>query len=66
MKWSLLHCSDSFNKKYGKASPSKLFVHGKYEGCAKVYYEILHNVLQEVGYRFDVASARCGAHIELY
>jgi hypothetical protein len=34
--------------------------------CANTGQEILHNVWQEVEYRFDVARATRGAHIELY
>jgi hypothetical protein len=36
------------------------------EACANTDQEILHNVWQEVEYRFDVARATRGAHIELY
>jgi hypothetical protein len=36
------------------------------DACAKIDQEILHNVWQEVEYRFDVARATCRAHIELY
>jgi hypothetical protein len=36
------------------------------EACANTNQEILHNVCQEVEYRFDVARATRGAHIELY
>jgi hypothetical protein len=36
------------------------------EACADIYAEILHNVWQEVEYRFVVARATRGAYIELY
>jgi len=36
------------------------------EACANTDQEILHNVWQEVEYRFDVARATHGAHTELY
>jgi hypothetical protein len=36
------------------------------EACVNTDQEILHNVWQEVEYRFDVAQATRGAHIELY
>jgi hypothetical protein len=36
------------------------------DACANTDQEILHNVWQEVGYRFDVARATRGAHVELY
>jgi hypothetical protein len=36
------------------------------EACANTNQEILHNVWQEVEYRFDVARATRGAHTELY
>jgi hypothetical protein len=36
------------------------------EACANISQEILHNVWQEVEYRFDVARYIRGAHIELY
>jgi hypothetical protein len=35
------------------------------DACANIDQEILHNVWQEVEYRFDVARATCGAHTEL-
>jgi hypothetical protein len=35
------------------------------EACANTDQEILHDVWQEVEYRFDVAQAIPGAHIEL-
>jgi hypothetical protein len=35
------------------------------EACANTDQEILHNVWQEVEYRFHVARASSGAHIEL-
>jgi hypothetical protein len=35
------------------------------EACANTDQEILHNVWQEVEYRFDAARASSGAHIEL-
>jgi hypothetical protein len=36
------------------------------EACANTDQEVLHSVLQEVEFRFDVARAIRGAHIELY
>jgi hypothetical protein len=36
------------------------------EACANTDQEIVHNVWQEVEYRFDDARATCDAHIELY
>jgi hypothetical protein len=36
------------------------------EACENTDQEILHNVWQEVEYRFDVARATRGAHAELY
>jgi hypothetical protein len=36
------------------------------ETYANIDQEILHNVWQEVEYRFDVARASRGANIELY
>jgi hypothetical protein len=36
------------------------------EACTNTDQEILHNVWQEVEYRFDVAQATRGAHTELY
>jgi hypothetical protein len=36
------------------------------EVCANTDQEILHSVWQEAEYRFDVARATRGAHIELY
>jgi hypothetical protein len=36
------------------------------EACANTDQEILHNVWQEVEYRFYVAQATRGTHIELY
>jgi hypothetical protein len=36
------------------------------EACTKTDQEILHNVSKEAEYRFDVARATRGAHIELY
>jgi hypothetical protein len=36
------------------------------EACANTDQEILHNVWQEVEYRFDVARTTRGAHIELH
>jgi hypothetical protein len=36
------------------------------EACPNIDQEILHNVWQEVEYRFDVPRATLGAHIELY
>jgi hypothetical protein len=36
------------------------------KGLCKNDQEILHNVWQEVEYRFDVARDTRGAHIELY
>jgi hypothetical protein len=36
------------------------------QACANNDQEILHNVWQEVEYRFDVARATQGAHTELY
>jgi hypothetical protein len=36
------------------------------EACTNSHKEILHNVWQEVEYRFDVARATRGAHTELY
>jgi hypothetical protein len=36
------------------------------EACANTDQEILHNVWQKAEYRFDVARATRGAHIELY
>jgi hypothetical protein len=35
------------------------------EACADTDQEILHNLWQEVEYRFDVARATRGAHIKL-
>jgi hypothetical protein len=36
------------------------------DACAKIDQEILHNVWQEVEYRFDVALATCRAYTEIY
>jgi hypothetical protein len=36
------------------------------ESCANPDQEILHNVWQEVDYRFYVARDICGAYIELF
>jgi hypothetical protein len=36
------------------------------EACVNTDQEILHNMSQEVEYRFDVARDTRGAHIELY
>jgi hypothetical protein len=36
------------------------------QACANTDQEILHNVWQEVEYRFDVARETRGAHTELY
>jgi hypothetical protein len=36
------------------------------EACANTDQGILHNVWQEVEYRFDVAQATRGNHIELF
>jgi hypothetical protein len=36
------------------------------EACVNNDQDILHNVWQEVEYRFDVARATRGAHNELY
>jgi hypothetical protein len=36
------------------------------EACAKIDHEILRNMWLEVDYRFDVARATGGVHIELY
>jgi hypothetical protein len=36
------------------------------EACANIHQEVLHNVWQDVEYRFDVARATRGDQTELY